>query len=381
MSPPVHHLLALWNPTYAEDALEEHLRVLLARVQEWRAQPGEDIDDPYVWWGLIRSSNRQAPLPHKEDLRRLAEAIEADPESERHLYLTDYRSLVVAELTEVVFEEPNDPARIPEYYRRNTYLCDCWFRLGDIRVLVRDDLPGVIRELRALKNTRYHDRPVSLYGGMVELPLVVRRDDDQEWFSEFEMAPLEGKFWVESDRERGSAVGRMMAELRDNILGARCWDALAPNTRTFLASAEATWRDRSQDAGHDFSGILIDLARAVEVQTNVALKRLLKTLPEKERLANVGGRTEDLLQFRSLTLGELAHVLGSEPTLGQAIANKKGDAEWFAVSWPPVVAQVAGYRNAAGHGGTERRKVAGALRARLLGIGCESDMVRLGRVG
>lgn len=60
---------------------------------------------------------------------------------------------------------------------------------------------------------------------------------------------------------------------------------------------------------------------------------------------------------------------------------KGKDAEWFAVSWPPVVAQVATYRNAAGHGGTERRKVAGAFRARLLGIGCESDMVRLAKVG
>lgn len=316
MSSSVHHLLALWNPTYAEDALEEHLRLLLARVQEWRAKPAEDDgEDPYVWWGLIKSPNRQAPLPHKDELRQLAAEIDADPDSERHLYLTDYRSLVVAELAQVVFEAPEDSSHTPEYYTRNNYLCDCWFRLDDIRVLVRDDLPGVIRELRALKNTRYHDRPVSLYGGMVELPLIVKRDDDQEWFSESEMALLEGDHWVEFDREHGSAVGRMVAELRDNILGARCWDALTPNTRTFLASAEATWRDRSQDAGHDFSGILIDLARAVEVQTNAALRRVLKTLSDKERLANLDGRTEDLLKFRALSLGELAYVMSKEPTL------------------------------------------------------------------
>jgi hypothetical protein len=40
----------------------------------------------------------------------------------------------------------------------------------DIRRLVADDTPAVMEELKRLRNTRYHDRPVSLYGGMVDLP-------------------------------------------------------------------------------------------------------------------------------------------------------------------------------------------------------------------
>jgi len=35
----------------------------------------------------------------------------------------------------------------------------------------------VIEQLRQLRNVRYHDQRVSLYGGMVDLPLVVTRPD------------------------------------------------------------------------------------------------------------------------------------------------------------------------------------------------------------
>ena len=35
----------------------------------------------------------------------------------------------------------------------------------------------MIAELKLLRNPEYHDRPVSLYGGMVDLPLIVVRPD------------------------------------------------------------------------------------------------------------------------------------------------------------------------------------------------------------
>ena len=45
------HLLALWNPSYADDPLEAHLAVLLDRVRQWRAHTIAD-DEVAVWWGL-----------------------------------------------------------------------------------------------------------------------------------------------------------------------------------------------------------------------------------------------------------------------------------------------------------------------------------------
>ena len=145
-----HHLVTVWNPSYASDAMDEHLAVL--------------ID----WAG-----------------RALDEQVRAGTET--HLYLTDYRSLYVAWVGEITAEhlpkeQPEELDHMPSYYRDQ--FADFWFQLWDIRRLVADDTPAVIEELKRLRNTRYHDRPVSLYGGMVELPLIVTREDGASWFSD-----------------------------------------------------------------------------------------------------------------------------------------------------------------------------------------------------
>ena len=70
MSAPSAHLLTLWNPSYTDDALDAHLRVLL----DWasaRALGNAEEDEVYA--------------------RR----------HETHLYLTDYRSLYVAHVGEI----------------------------------------------------------------------------------------------------------------------------------------------------------------------------------------------------------------------------------------------------------------------------------------
>ena len=63
-----------------------------------------------------------------------------------------------------------------------------------------DDTPGVSEELGRLRNTRYHDRPVSLYGGMVELPLIVTRDDGARWFADRDLL-TSGRLWAERDAD------------------------------------------------------------------------------------------------------------------------------------------------------------------------------------
>ena len=53
MTPP-RHLLAVWNPSYADDPLDAHVRVLLQWAE--RRRKGEaGADDVYVWWARIRS--------------------------------------------------------------------------------------------------------------------------------------------------------------------------------------------------------------------------------------------------------------------------------------------------------------------------------------
>ena len=64
------HLLAVWNPAYSGDALDVHLSLLL----EWSRRRGAgqaEADDVYVWWGKIRSKNREGRLKHHDQVTAL----------------------------------------------------------------------------------------------------------------------------------------------------------------------------------------------------------------------------------------------------------------------------------------------------------------------
>jgi len=108
----------------------------------------------------------------------LGEQIEAGVNT--HLYLTDHRSLSVARLVEITDEPvqesyPGEPGHMPDHYRDHEVAF--WFRNWDLPRLAHRDTPAVVEELKMLRNLRYHDRPVSLYGGLVDLPLLDPADD------------------------------------------------------------------------------------------------------------------------------------------------------------------------------------------------------------
>jgi hypothetical protein len=104
-------------------------------------------------------------------------------------------------------------------------------RLWDLRRLVADDTPGVIEALGRLRNTRYHDRPVSLYGGMVELPLIVTRDDGARWFADRDLL-TSGRLWAERDADLRVDTQRLARELPDNLFGREVWAMFETATRT-----------------------------------------------------------------------------------------------------------------------------------------------------
>jgi len=55
MASAPRHLLTVWNPSYAADALDEHLRLLLDWSERHRqGRVGED--EVYVWWAKIRNA-------------------------------------------------------------------------------------------------------------------------------------------------------------------------------------------------------------------------------------------------------------------------------------------------------------------------------------
>jgi hypothetical protein len=373
------HLLSVWNPSYADDAMDRHLEVLLrwAAQRKERKVPEEDV---YVWWAKVRSPNRQGPLPHRDEVLALRDQVAA--ETETHLYLTDYSSLYVARIVDLTDADVRD--HMPRYYEG--LAADFWFQLWDIRRLVAKDSPATIEELRRLRNVRYHDRPVSLYGGMVDLPLIVTREDGATWFADA-LSLTGGRRWAERDAELRGETERLAAELRENLLGPDIWDALEPTTRTFLTTGEAIFRARRDDPGFDFGSPAVEYCKAVETELNTlmftALARVLAGRPPHEREVRTDGGLVDLGKGRRVphqTLGSLQRLLEKEPVVRRALeASLPHDWRWLEGVLPHQLEPLRGLRNPAAHNEAVTRGEIGRWRREILGIGCEGLLVRVVR--
>jgi hypothetical protein len=384
----LRHLVTVWNPSYGTDVMESHIMLLRDRARRFR-QGDEEEENVYVWWGKIRSLRRQQALPHIEEVLALENELgeaEGDAKRELQVYLTDYRSLYVAHVggitAEDVREDDDDPdAHIPAVYRSDGIHCDCWFQLWDIRRLVSDDTLAVVDELAKLRNTKYYDKPVSIYGGMVDLPLIVTRPDGARYFEADVREQLIGKqYWVEFDSEH-SGIGETERELREHCFGEEPWARLDPGTRTFIATAEKLYRDHRTDIAFDFSPVLIDFAKAFEVQTNILLKRALAKVKPLDRTVNLGGKSVDLVSAGPYTLGELAIVIGENENLNKALKRSfTQGGEWFCSSLPPILKALADLRNPAAHSGSLDRETVHRQRNQYLGVGCEGELVKLAKV-
>lgn len=373
------HLVAVWNPSYAVDAMDAHLRVLRAWSQKYDERKATE-EELYVWWGKVKSPNRQQPAAHLDDARAAASV--ATSADEVQLYLTDYRALYVGEVLDVAGGElpAAEQGHVPSYYMEGQLRCDLWFKLGDIRRIVTDDTLQVVEELKRLRNVHYNDRPVSIYGGMVDLPLVVTRDDDRRFFDPDERDALtDGALWAEFDAERGSGTSAMERELRENRFGESLWSALEPATRTFVATGERLFREHRMDPAFDFAPVLTSFAKAIEAQVNAMLRRALPKLPKKARLANIGGETVDLTEHRLLSLGELARAIGGERELNEALASAMHNGRWLSQEMPPMLSALADVRNPAAHSAVIDRETAKSWRDRIVGIGCAGLLVELAR--
>ena len=379
MTAPVRHLVAVWNPSYAVDAMDAHLRVLRAWSQ--RFDDGKATDEQlYVWWGKVKSPNRQQPAAHLEDAR--AAALAAREAGEVQLYLTDYRALYVGEVLDVATGDLSaaEQAHVPPYYKEGQLRCDLWFKLGDIRRIVADDTLQVVEELKKLRNVHYNDRPVSIYGGMVDLPLVVTREDDRRFFDPDERDQLTGGvLWAEFDAEAGSGTAAMERELRENRLGEALWSALEPATRTFVATGERLFREHRLDPAFDFAPVLTSFAKAIEVQANTVLRRALAKVPRTARMVNVDGSTVDLAEHRSLGLGELTRAIGGERELNVALTGALENGRWFTQQMPPVLEELRQVRNPGAHAAVVDRSTAKWWRDQIVGVGCAGLLVELAR--
>jgi hypothetical protein len=375
------HLVAVWNPLYTSD-VDQHFALLL----DWARRADEkkaDEEEVYVWWGKVKSPNRQQPLAHRDDIRKLGDALDAPDHRETHLYVTDYRTLYVGRLFDVA-EGPlpaEEQGHVPAYYAARDLKCDFWFMVGDFRRLVTDDLPRVAEELRALRNVHYHDKPVSLYGGMVDLPLVVTRSDNVRFFEPDVRDDITGgKLWVQHDAELGGGAAAVERDLRDNVLGETVWNALDWSARSSVAAAEKLFREHRNDPAFDFAPVVMHFSKAIEVQTSAALRAGVAKLPVAARSVNVNGTSRDLANARGMTLGDLVHAMTGSKELVDGVTKAVENGAWFTGQLPAILDALRGVRNPAVHEGRVDRETAARWRNQILGVGSKGHLTDLAAV-
>lgn len=376
------HLVAVWNPSYAKDAMEEHLAVLLHHATRVREERRPD-DEAYVWWGRVQSVNRRDPLAHVADIRAIDERLTEEDAPETHVYLTDYQSLYVADLAEIRFGDlpASEMAHVPRYYATDRLSCDFWLKLWDIRRLVTNDNLGTIEELKRLHNVHYHDRPVSLYGGMVNLPLVVTRPDEARFFDPDERdVATTSALWAEFDAEMGASLASVERAIRDDMIGDAAWVAFDPVVRNFVATGEKVYRDRRADPSFDFAPVLASFSKAIEVQLNGVLRRVLPKVPARPRRLNMDGTTLDLMECGSFMLRDLVRVLNDDEERVAALSALLVNGPWLTGQFAAVLDEFRGIRNDGMHERRIDRRTATFWRNQLLGVGCVGHLVELAKV-
>lgn len=376
------HLVAVWNPAYAKNAIEEHLAVLLGHAERVRKE-GRADDEAYVWWGRVQSLNRRDPLAHLEEIRAIDASLEREDAPETHVYLTDYHSLYVADLGEIRFGDlsATEMSHAPRYYATDGLSCDFWLKLWDIRRLVANDNLATIEELKRLRNVHYHDRPVSLYGGMVNLPLVVTRPDEARFFDPDERdVATEASLWAEFDAEVGVGLASVERAIRDDMIGETAWRALDPAVRNFVATGEKVFRDRREDPSFDFAPVLGSFSKAIEVQLNGLLRKVLPKVAARDRLLNLDGATVDLGKEMSFRLRDLVRVLNDDERRIAALNELLLNGQWLTGPFAAVLDDFRSTRNEGVHERRIDRRTATLWRNQLLGVGCVGHFVELARV-
>ena len=126
--------------------------------------------------------------------------------------------------------------------------------------------------------------------------------------------------------------------------------------------------------------MIVNLAKAMEVQVNAVLRAAMRGADAAVRFENVEGRTLDLATGESFSLGQLGRIIGGDRARVDHLRKKLERGDWFASSLPAILEELAAYRNPAAHGETVPREHVVRLRNRLVGVGHKGYLLDLAQV-
>jgi len=139
-------------------------------------------------------------------------------------------------------------------------------------------------------------------------------------------------------------------------------------------------RDHRRDASFDFATVLIELSKAIEVQVNDIVASTLSHAPVPVRSGNVDGRSVDFSASRAQSVGQLSRVIAGDRERMTYLATHLSEGRWFTEQLPPILEELAPFRNEAAHSVRRTREEVLPVRDRILGVGGEGILPALTRV-
>ena len=370
----MHNLLILYNPYYQHDVIEQHVDVLLQHETQKEAT---------VAFGKIRSKLRDYKHPFEETLQRIYDSV--DRENPLQLFLTDYASIYVAKVIEVI---PGDQeVNAPAYYKEKSLDVENWFIISDIRKIVHDDFTQVRdRILGNFTTPNFGGHHYAVYGNSYVYPLVVEMDEPVNYFEE------ENEFRFFTEIFKSAQRIESKKQLINYRFGAETFYSLHPNTQDALISAEMEFQENRNDPLYDFTAVVIHLSKAFEKELYLFLRKLFIFLMEKEEKLKSIRYTVQGLDFilddyrhHKPNIGTNKYLL-KNPAIKQALNDhiKSFALKYFIFSSITTnITTIQPVRNEAAHGESTSFHTCETLRNMVVGIGESGalcDFVRFGKL-
>lgn len=358
------NLLALYNPYYNENVIEQHLQLLK--------------ENGVVAFGKVRSKLRDYAHPHQNILDGIYN--ETTKEVPIQFFLTDYNSIYVANVISI--NKTINLIKAPKYYEELDV--EYWFVFDDLRLIAHKDFE-IIRDqvLSNFKATNFNDRTYAIYGNPYVYPMQVTMKEDINYFTKDDE---DFKFYTNIFKSEEQL--KMKQNLIDFNFGKKRFYNLAPNSQDNIISAEIEYMQNKDNLLYDFSSVIVKYSKAVELELYIFMKKVFMHLMNmNETLKNIPYS----IQGRDYTLED---VLTNKPNFGSYIyliktyeikeaINKhiyNGTLRHFIfVNTPNFIRIMQNVRNESVHGDSTPMKDCEEIRKEVIGIGQSGIMVELNR--
>ena len=254
----LNHLLILFNPYYQENVIEAHLEVLKNKDK--------------VAFGKVKSKINDGIHPFMSNLESIYKS--TNEGNTLYLYLTDYVSLYVAKVSQVL-ESCEDSIK-PSYYKEKDLEVEQWFIIDDLRELVFNDFK-TLRDNYLVNFTTpnyANNATYAIYGNSYIYPLIIKPKVENIYFEENE------RHYTNLFKSKEFLEIKNHLELY--VLSKSLINLLHMDSIEGLVSSEIEYQANSTNPLYDYSSIIIKYSKIIEKELHLIAQSFFKILAKKD---------------------------------------------------------------------------------------------------